>query len=154
MFLQFLIFISLCRAYLMFHVGPGPVLPVEGAFKAWPSKIRGQILPILWTQQPQVIPLVSAWWFSTASKLNLISLSLTSIKCPPCSSHHRGMCSFVLSPSSFTSFCQTHSPCHSSEVTKPPPLPCILLWLQNIFTCCQSFTSYCDLKPLFFLLNK
>lgn len=153
-FLQFLIFISLCRTYLMLHVSPGPILPLEGAFKAWPSRIHGRILPVLCTQQPRVVPLISSRWFSTSSKLNFISLSQTSIKCAPCSSHRRGLCSFVLCFSSFTSFCQSHSPCHSSEVTEPPLLSCLLLWQQNILTCRQSFLSYCNLKPHFFLLNK
>lgn len=105
-FSQFLIFVFLCRAYLMLHVGPGPILPVETPFKAWPSRIRGRILPVLSTQQPQVVPLISSRQFSIPSKLNFISLSQTSIKSPPRSSHHmekgdRVHLCFSLAPSLF-----------------------------------------------------
>lgn len=152
MFLKFLIFISLCRAYLVLRAGPGPILPVRGPLKAWPSRIHGQLLPVLCTQQPRVVPLISSRWFSTAPKLNFISLSQASIKCPPMLQPLQGtvfICALVQLPLVFASPIP-----FVTALTEPPPLSCLLLWQQNISTWCQSFPSYCNLKPHFFLLNK
>lgn len=122
----------------MLHGGSVPILLVKGDFKAWPSRIRGQIIPTLFTQQPWVLPFISSRCFSIPSKMNFISLSQTSIKCPPCSIHCRVPCSFELWFEYLASFCQPCSPCHSCVAAKHFYL----------------LPTYCNLKPHFFLLNK
>lgn len=58
----------------MLHNGSVPILLVKGDFKVWPSRICGQIIPILCTQQPLVLPFISSRCFSIPSKMNFISL--------------------------------------------------------------------------------
>lgn len=127
-----------CMSYLMLHGGSVPILLVKGDFKAWPSRIRGQLIPILCTQQAWVFPFISSRCSSFSSKVNFISLPQTSIKCPPCSIHCRVLCSFELWFGYFASFCQSCSPCHSSVAAKHFYL----------------LPSYSNLKPHFFLLSK
>lgn len=107
----------------MFHSGSVPILLVKRDFKSWPSRIRGQIIPTLFTQQSWVLPFISSKCFSISCKMNFISLSQTSTKCLPCSIHCKVPCSFELWFEYLVFL-----------FASPVPLV-TALWQQNIFTC-------------------